>query len=642
MSGPTTNSTPSADVGSPIWKEHRKDILLISAITTMITGIAGILFYIAFTICDKIEERNEESQQVDGSPNTTTNKSWFQKHKCSVLPAVIAFFVTVCILFLMAWCCIRRGYNQVANLVLSCPRRVQERIVVELGNACCNQGNDRDAADQGELQPLDAQGEEDNDITRSGRNTNEENITISSQTDTNLVSYILSEITRSGRNTNEENITNSSQTDTNLDNEDVSGRTWWNTFFLRGTLFCISISEITRSGRNTNEENITISSQTDTNLDNQDVSTEAVGSQEEGSRRVRTISSESQPYIEEGNVNGTLMAVSGSSHQGGEGDTRGNVNSHITRSGRNSNEENITFSSQTDTNLDNPDVSTEAVVSQEEGSRRVRTISSESLEPCIEEGNVNGTLMAVSGSSHQGGEGDTLGNVNSHNQDVSTAAVGSQEEGSRRVRTISSESQPYIEEGNVNGTLMAVSGSSHQGGEGDTLGNVNSHNVNETRNVISDQEGEGDNGNVESRFTYDFFIISNNENWKKNTLKKLEERKKRNGKNMQGFYDKRDIRPGEIRQTAVINALKKSKACVIGYMKVDITDHPLYITVMQQELLLEQKEYRRGRLIPVKTEKDSVIPDEIGNVFQVYDGWESDAVDILYKAIESISDFFSF
>ncbi|XP_033099001.1 uncharacterized protein LOC117102707 isoform X11 [Anneissia japonica] len=558
MSGPTTNSTPSADVGSPIWKEHRKDILLISAITTMITGIAGILFYIAFTICDKIEERNEESQQVDGSPNTTTNKSWFQKHKCSVLPAVIAFFVTVCILFLMAWCCIRRGYNQVANLVLSCPRRVQERIVVELGNACCNQvlGNDRDAADQGELQPLDAQGEEDNDITRSGRNTNEENITISSQTDTNLVSYILSEITRSGRNTNEENITNSSQTDTNLDNEDVSGRTWWNTFFLRGTLFCISISEITRSGRNTNEENITISSQTDTNLDNQDVSTEAVGSQEEGSRRVRTISSESQPYIEEGNV--------------------------------------------------------------------------------------NGTLMAVSGSSHQGGEGDTLGNVNSHNQDVSTAAVGSQEEGSRRVRTISSESQPYIEEGNVNGTLMAVSGSSHQGGEGDTLGNVNSHNVNETRNVISDQEGEGDNGNVESRFTYDFFIISNNENWKKNTLKKLEERKKRNGKNMQGFYDKRDIRPGEIRQTAVINALKKSKACVIGYMKVDITDHPLYITVMQQELLLEQKEYRRGRLIPVKTEKDSVIPDEIGNVFQVYDGWESDAVDILYKAIESISDFFSF
>ncbi|XP_033098999.1 uncharacterized protein LOC117102707 isoform X9 [Anneissia japonica] len=588
MSGPTTNSTPSADVGSPIWKEHRKDILLISAITTMITGIAGILFYIAFTICDKIEERNEESQQVDGSPNTTTNKSWFQKHKCSVLPAVIAFFVTVCILFLMAWCCIRRGYNQVANLVLSCPRRVQERIVVELGNACCNQvlGNDRDAADQGELQPLDAQGEEDNDITRSGRNTNEENITISSQTDTNL--------------------------------------------------------EITRSGRNTNEENITISSQTDTNLDNQDVSTEAVGSQEEGSRRVRTISSESQPYIEEGNVNGTLMAVSGSSHQGGEGDTRGNVNSHITRSGRNSNEENITFSSQTDTNLDNPDVSTEAVVSQEEGSRRVRTISSESLEPCIEEGNVNGTLMAVSGSSHQGGEGDTLGNVNSHNQDVSTAAVGSQEEGSRRVRTISSESQPYIEEGNVNGTLMAVSGSSHQGGEGDTLGNVNSHNVNETRNVISDQEGEGDNGNVESRFTYDFFIISNNENWKKNTLKKLEERKKRNGKNMQGFYDKRDIRPGEIRQTAVINALKKSKACVIGYMKVDITDHPLYITVMQQELLLEQKEYRRGRLIPVKTEKDSVIPDEIGNVFQVYDGWESDAVDILYKAIESISDFFSF
>ncbi|XP_033099000.1 uncharacterized protein LOC117102707 isoform X10 [Anneissia japonica] len=564
MSGPTTNSTPSADVGSPIWKEHRKDILLISAITTMITGIAGILFYIAFTICDKIEERNEESQQVDGSPNTTTNKSWFQKHKCSVLPAVIAFFVTVCILFLMAWCCIRRGYNQVANLVLSCPRRVQERIVVELGNACCNQvlGNDRDAADQGELQPLDAQGEEDNDITRSGRNTN--------------------------------------------------------------------------------EENITISSQTDTNLDNQDVSTEAVGSQEEGSRRVRTISSESQPYIEEGNVNGTLMAVSGSSHQGGEGDTRGNVNSHITRSGRNSNEENITFSSQTDTNLDNPDVSTEAVVSQEEGSRRVRTISSESLEPCIEEGNVNGTLMAVSGSSHQGGEGDTLGNVNSHNQDVSTAAVGSQEEGSRRVRTISSESQPYIEEGNVNGTLMAVSGSSHQGGEGDTLGNVNSHNVNETRNVISDQEGEGDNGNVESRFTYDFFIISNNENWKKNTLKKLEERKKRNGKNMQGFYDKRDIRPGEIRQTAVINALKKSKACVIGYMKVDITDHPLYITVMQQELLLEQKEYRRGRLIPVKTEKDSVIPDEIGNVFQVYDGWESDAVDILYKAIESISDFFSF
>ncbi|XP_033098996.1 uncharacterized protein LOC117102707 isoform X7 [Anneissia japonica] len=594
MSGPTTNSTPSADVGSPIWKEHRKDILLISAITTMITGIAGILFYIAFTICDKIEERNEESQQVDGSPNTTTNKSWFQKHKCSVLPAVIAFFVTVCILFLMAWCCIRRGYNQVANLVLSCPRRVQERIVVELGNACCNQvlGNDRDAADQGELQPLDAQGEEDNDITRSGRNTNEENITISSQTDTNLVSYILSEITRSGRNTNEENITNSSQTDTNLDNQDVS--------------------------------------------------TEAVGSQEEGSRRVRTISSESQPYIEEGNVNGTLMAVSGSSHQGGEGDTRGNVNSHITRSGRNSNEENITFSSQTDTNLDNPDVSTEAVVSQEEGSRRVRTISSESLEPCIEEGNVNGTLMAVSGSSHQGGEGDTLGNVNSHNQDVSTAAVGSQEEGSRRVRTISSESQPYIEEGNVNGTLMAVSGSSHQGGEGDTLGNVNSHNVNETRNVISDQEGEGDNGNVESRFTYDFFIISNNENWKKNTLKKLEERKKRNGKNMQGFYDKRDIRPGEIRQTAVINALKKSKACVIGYMKVDITDHPLYITVMQQELLLEQKEYRRGRLIPVKTEKDSVIPDEIGNVFQVYDGWESDAVDILYKAIESISDFFSF
>ncbi|XP_033098998.1 uncharacterized protein LOC117102707 isoform X8 [Anneissia japonica] len=588
MSGPTTNSTPSADVGSPIWKEHRKDILLISAITTMITGIAGILFYIAFTICDKIEERNEESQQVDGSPNTTTNKSWFQKHKCSVLPAVIAFFVTVCILFLMAWCCIRRGYNQVANLVLSCPRRVQERIVVELGNACCNQvlGNDRDAADQGELQPLDAQGEEDNDITRSGRNTNEENITISSQTDTNL--------------------------------------------------------EITRSGRNTNEENITNSSQTDTNLDNQDVSTEAVGSQEEGSRRVRTISSESQPYIEEGNVNGTLMAVSGSSHQGGEGDTRGNVNSHITRSGRNSNEENITFSSQTDTNLDNPDVSTEAVVSQEEGSRRVRTISSESLEPCIEEGNVNGTLMAVSGSSHQGGEGDTLGNVNSHNQDVSTAAVGSQEEGSRRVRTISSESQPYIEEGNVNGTLMAVSGSSHQGGEGDTLGNVNSHNVNETRNVISDQEGEGDNGNVESRFTYDFFIISNNENWKKNTLKKLEERKKRNGKNMQGFYDKRDIRPGEIRQTAVINALKKSKACVIGYMKVDITDHPLYITVMQQELLLEQKEYRRGRLIPVKTEKDSVIPDEIGNVFQVYDGWESDAVDILYKAIESISDFFSF
>ncbi|XP_033109922.1 tripartite motif-containing protein 54-like [Anneissia japonica] len=124
---------------------------------------------------------------------------------------------------------------------------------------------------------------------------------------------------------------------------------------------------------------------------------------------------------------------------------------------------------------------------------------------------------------------------------------------------------------------------------------------------------------------YDYYVISDDEEWEKNTISGLKKKKIR-------CISRKEWIPGKSKLDNLIEPLKNCKKVVVGFQSSSLSGNPNYLAQTVVQKMLDNNSINKGKLIPVRISKDAMIPECL-SLLTPANGWEDNFFEMLLYAL---------